>query len=206
MAASETGNPGAAVVLAGGKSLRLGRDKAAVDVGGRSLLARMVNLARRFCPLTVVAGRDPAPLVAGVPWFLDDLPGIGPMGGIVTALERIGLPCLVLSCDLPLLDEATLAKLLDAWRARPEETVMTTFVQTWTGYIEALVAVYQPEAAAVLRRANEKGCRKLSKAIPAALRHCVPYGADESRPFFNVNTQEDLVGMHSLTARLAPSR
>jgi molybdopterin-guanine dinucleotide biosynthesis protein A len=195
MAASRTYSPGAAVILAGGKSRRLGRDKAAVEVGGRAMLARMVDLSRRFCKVTVVVGRDPAPLVTGVPWFLDDLPEAGPLGGIVTVLERLRVSCLILSCDLPLLDEPTLARLLDAWRARPEGTVMTTYEQAWTGYIEALVAVYQPEAAALLRRAYEQGCRKLSRAIPAALRHCVVYGADESRPFFNLNTPEDLADL-----------
>ena len=114
------------------------------------------------------------------------------MGGIITALERYRKPCLVLSCDLPLLDEATVERLLAAWRARPAGTVLTTFKQAETGFIESLVAVYEPEAAPVLRQAKEEGCRKLSRAIPAALRHCVIYSVRDGRPFFNVNTPADL--------------
>jgi molybdenum cofactor guanylyltransferase len=181
-----------AVILAGGKSRRLGQDKAAVLLDGLPMLARMVELARRFCPVVAVSGRDPSPLAPGLTWFLDQEPGIGPMGGIITALERYQKPCLVLSCDLPLLDDSTVERLLVAWRARPSETVLTTFEQAETGFIEALVAVYEPEAAAVLRRAKEEGCRKLSRAIPAALRHCVVYSVRDGRPFFNVNTPVDL--------------
>ena len=191
MPASAT-SPDTAVILAGGKSLRLGRDKAAVEIEGQPMLARMVALASRFCPTVAISGRDPAPLVTGVPWFLDEAPGLGPMGGIITALERFRTPCLVLSCDLPLLDAGTLETLLEALRVRPVHAVLTTFEQTETGFIEALVSVYEPEAAALLRRANEEGCRKLSRAIPAACRHCVPYSVKESRPFFNVNTPAEL--------------
>lgn len=184
--------PDVAVILAGGKSRRLGQDKAAVQVDGLPMLARMVELARRFCPVVAVSGRDPSALAPGLTWFLDQEPGIGPMGGIITALERYQKPCLVLSCDLPLLDESTVGRLLEAWRARPCGAVMTTFEQTETGFIEALVAVYEPGAAPVLRRAKEEGCRKLSRAIPAALRHCVVYSVRDGRPFFNVNTPADL--------------
>lgn len=184
--------PEVAVILAGGKSRRLGQDKAAVLVDGIPMLARMVELARRFCPVVAVSGRDPSLLASGLTWFLDLEPGLGPMGGIITALERYQKPCLVLSCDLPLLDDSTLAKLLAAWRTRPANAVLTTFEQAETGFIEALVAVYEPEAAAILRRANKEGCRKLSRAIPAALRHCVVYSVRDSRPFFNVNTPAEL--------------
>lgn len=156
------------------------------------MLARMVELAGRFCPVVAVAGRDPGPLVPAVPWFLDAEPGLGPMGGIITALERFRTPCLVLSCDLPRLGAPTLKKLLEAWRCKPAGAVMTTFEQAETGFIEALVAVYEPEASALLRRANEEGCRKLSRAIPAALRHCVVYRVKDGAPFFNVNTPDDL--------------
>jgi len=189
--------PEAAIVLAGGKSRRLGRDKAAVAVGGTPLLARMVSLARLFCPTVAVAGRDPSPLVGDAPWFLDEIPGLGPMGGIITALERYKCPLLVLSCDLPKLDEKTLETLMDAWRLKPGHAVMTTFLQQDTGYIEALVSVYEPQAAPLLKDAAREGCLKLSRAVPPGLRHHVPYIPDPSGPFFNVNTQEDLSRLRS---------
>jgi molybdopterin-guanine dinucleotide biosynthesis protein A len=55
---SETVN---ALVLAGGRSTRLGRDKVALPVDGRPLLARMVALAARHAARVWVSGRDPGP-------------------------------------------------------------------------------------------------------------------------------------------------
>jgi len=189
-------SPGAAVILAGGSSRRLGRDKAAVTIGGQTLLARMVAQASRFCPQTAVSGRDPTPfLTRKVPWFPDAIANAGPLGGIVTALETLRTSCLVLSCDLPHMDAPTIAALIDAWRSRPAQAVMTAYQQTGTGYIEALVAIYDPAAASLLRHAHAKGRLSLTKAIPPALRHHIPYDASQSHPFYNLNTPADLLGL-----------
>jgi len=191
-------NPGSAVILAGGLSRRLGRDKAAVTIDGQTLLARMVALGSRFCPQTAVSGRDPAPFLPPgnpIPWFADLVPDAGPLGGIVTALATLQTSCLILSCDLPHMDQATIATLIDAWRIRPAAAVMTTYQQTDTGYIEALVAIYEPSALPLLRQAHGQGVFSLSKAIPPALRHHIPYDTgdpSQARPFYNLNTPADL--------------
>lgn len=181
-----------AVILAGGKSRRLGRDKAALDMGGQTLLARTVALALKFCPNVCVLGRDPAPCGVQVPWWPDDTQGLGPIGGIMTALERLARPCLVLSCDLPFLDDQTLKRLLAAWRDRPVHTLLTTFEQAETGFIEALVAVYEPGALPRLRISVAAGCHKLSRALPPELLHTVVYSEEQNRPFFNLNTPGEL--------------
>ena len=181
-----------ALILAGGKSRRLGRDKAALDMGGQTLLARTVALARKICPKVGVLGRDPAPCGVLAPWWADATQGLGPIGGIMTALEQLGCPCLVLSCDLPYMDENTLHRLLAAWRARPRHALLTTFEQAETGFIEALVAVYEPAALPRLRASVAQGRFKLSGALPPEVRHTLVYTAQENRPFFNLNTPDEL--------------
>jgi len=189
-------NPGAAVILAGGSSRRLGQDKAAVIINNQTLLARMVALGSRFCPQIAVSGRDPASFLSHtIPWFPDAIANAGPLGGIVTALETLRTSCLVLSCDLPHMDEATITTLIDAWRSRPAQAVMTTYQQTGTGYIEALVAIYDPTAAPLLRHAHAHGHLSLTKAIPPTLRHHIPYDTSQSHPFYNLNTPADLLGL-----------
>jgi len=184
--------PDIAVVLAGGQSRRMGQDKAALRLDGQTLLARTIGLAGRFCPMVAVSGRDPAPYGAPGPWFADERPGLGPLGAVMTALARYGRACMVLSCDLPGMDAATLVRLLGAWSRREPDTLITTFVQAETGLMEALVAVYQPEAEALLRQAAWQGHLKLSDAIPRERRNFVVYTPSESRPFFNLNTPADL--------------
>lgn len=194
------------LVLAGGRSTRLGQDKVVLPLNGQSLLARTAGLAARFCPRVVVSGRDPAELGADLgpglgqtlDWLPDDEPGHGPMGGILTGLTHLGGPLLVLACDLPLLDEATVARLVEHRGSRPPGTVITTFLQSATGFIEPLVAVYEDLARPHLAAALAAGERKLARALPEAARHLIPYGPEEAHVFFNVNYPADLAVLSRL--------
>lgn len=183
------------VVLAGGRSRRLGQDKTRVLYSGRSLLARAVDLLQGVCAETAVIGRDPLPYGVAAPWLPDAVEGLGPMGGVITALETFQAPCLVISCDLPYLDEDTLLTLLAARRKKEPHLVMTTFQAMETGYIESLTAVYEPEARPYLKAATAQGLYKLSRAIPPEARHHVPYDVEGAAVFFNVNYPADLAAL-----------
>ncbi|MEF3696480.1 molybdenum cofactor guanylyltransferase [Desulfolutivibrio sp.] len=183
------------VVLAGGGSTRLGRDKAAEVIGGRSLLAATVELLVRVVGEAAVSGRDPAPFGVAVPWLPDAVTGTGPAGGILTALEAYGRPILAVSCDLPFLRQDTLTNLLEARRRRPATALMTTYRRTDTGYVESLVAVYEPAGAPILRRAVESGLYRLSAVFPETIRHHLDYDPADplaAKPFFNINYPRDL--------------
>jgi molybdenum cofactor guanylyltransferase len=180
------------VVLAGGKSRRLGVDKAGVLFEGVSLLERTVLLAARFCDRVRVIGRDPSPLGLDVSWCLDMRPGLGPLGGIVTALTCAGGPCLVLTCDLPLLSVELLDALVKGRERRPPSAVMTTFIHEGTGFIEPLVAVYEQGALEPLSRAAEQGVRQLSIALGPEVRWHLPVPHGMQRAFFNINYPADL--------------
>lgn len=197
----------AGMVLAGGRSRRLGQDKVLLRYDGATLLARAVGLLRCFCDKVVVSGRDPAkPDAQGITpgvearWLPDAVQGIGPMGGIMAGLATLRLPLLVIACDLPLLDKPTLTRLLAFRDQRPPGAVMTTFLQQKTGFIESLVAVYEPEALAYLEASREAGVYKLSSAVPRELRHELTYAPEEGRPFFNINRPQDMEAL----ARLVP--
>jgi molybdenum cofactor guanylyltransferase len=87
-------------VLAGGKSARMGRDKALLDWHGRTLLDHMIALVARVADRVHVVGRDALP---------DRLQGLGPLSGIATALEASETDAnLVVAVDLPFLSEKLL--------------------------------------------------------------------------------------------------
>lgn len=90
-------------VLAGGESRRMGRDKALMALGGRSLLIRAVAaLGSVVEDVVVVAPRDRSYAGLGVEIVPDVRPGLGPVGGIHTALVRGGgRPVFILACDMP---------------------------------------------------------------------------------------------------------
>ena len=82
-------------ILAGGKSSRMGRDKALLDWHGRPLVAHMVQVLETATDEVRVVGRDPLP---------DRVPGRGPLSGIATALEVSSTDAnLILAVDLPFL-------------------------------------------------------------------------------------------------------
>jgi molybdopterin-guanine dinucleotide biosynthesis protein A len=122
--------------------------------------------------------------------------GIGPFSGLYAALrearERGFSAVLALSCDLPFMDEATLRALLAARENSSEQTLLTTYCQRETGFIEALTAVYETEAIPFFDRALAEGERKLSRLIPEKRQLRIMYGETEALPFFNVNYPADL--------------
>jgi len=189
----------AGMVLAGGRSRRLGQDKVLLLQDGETFLARSVGLLTRHCAPVLVSGRDPAvPDERGVRtgvdarWLPDAVAGIGPMGGIIAGLRELARPLVVIACDLPLLDDRTLARLLAFRESRPSTALMTTFLQRETGFIESLVAVYEPGALEYLEASCEQGIYKLSRALPRELRHELPYSQEEAAVFFNINRPQDL--------------
>ncbi|MFM9694894.1 NTP transferase domain-containing protein [Streptomyces europaeiscabiei] len=146
------GDPGTeafdAVVLAGGAARRLGgADKPAVRVGGRALLDRVLTACAGAGATVVVA--EPRPTARPVLWAREEPPGGGPLAALGAGLRHTTAPyVVVLSADLPFLEEATVRRLLDALAqsAGPADGVLVTDPD---GRDQPLVAVYRVE---VLRR------------------------------------------------------
>ncbi len=130
--------------------------------------------------------------------MLDDIPGIGPMGGIITALKKLHAPCLVLACDIPALNRNIIARLIEHREASNKKQFMTTFQQPHTGFIESLVAIYEPECLNLLLASYNQGCYRLSKAVPPEVRLHIPYDVNEESFFFNVNYPGDLEQLNAL--------
>lgn len=102
------------VVLCGGRSSRMGQDKAALPFGGRSLLARVVELAQMVGDPVVVVGAPRQVLPEGVRVVPDPVEGSGPLGGLVAGLTSLGTDrVLLVAGDMPLLVPALLKRLLD---------------------------------------------------------------------------------------------
>jgi molybdopterin-guanine dinucleotide biosynthesis protein A len=110
----------AAVVLAGGRARRLGGvDKALVDVGGTTMLDRVLAAAAPNCEELVVVGPPRTTAVAGVRFTIESSPGGGPVPAVAAGLDEAPVAdvVVVLAVDLPLLtsrDVATLCAGLDA--------------------------------------------------------------------------------------------
>jgi molybdopterin-guanine dinucleotide biosynthesis protein A len=95
------------VVLAGGKSSRMGRNKALLGYRGRSLLEHQMDLLAPVCARVVVSGA-----VEGFEGILDDCAHQGPLGGILTVAKRFpGWALLIIPVDMPRLETLDLQQL-----------------------------------------------------------------------------------------------
>lgn len=196
------------VVLAGGLSSRMGREKARIRVYGESkpdLLTRTYQLLEDLLDDVRVACRPGRPR-EGYNCIFDIVEGLGPFGGVHAALHvarQTGRQAvLALSCDLPFMDRPTLRRLLLARQERAASALLTTFRQRETGFIEALTAVYEVKALPLFEQALRAGERKLSRIVDPAQRTDIPYARHESLPFFNINYPADLEVAHRLLAAL----
>ena len=143
--------PLAGLVLAGGHSRRMQRDKAALEFAGETQLARAVRLVRALAPATYVSVRADQRAEAErsrYPQIVDRLTDVGPAAGILAALDtRPDHAWLVVAVDLPLLDAATLARLV---AARDADGLATAYAAAENGLPEPLCAIWEPASRAPL--------------------------------------------------------
>ena len=181
------------LVLAGGKSKRMGRDKALLDRGGQSQLAFAYQLldavtVRQFVSTSADQGADPER--QKFPQITDKYKDIGPVAGILSALETAPeVDWLVLACDLPNLDETTLQYLVDA---RSPTQPFTAYRSSYDDLPEPLCAIYAADSVSIVRQFVDDGIvcpRKiLIRSDTKLLQQPQPAALD------NINTPEDLAG------------
>jgi molybdenum cofactor guanylyltransferase len=135
------------LVLAGGHSKRMKTDKAAIRYQGKTQAEAALERLSRFCSKVFLSDRkDQAELPghAGLPQIHDTFHGIGPMGGILSALAaHPNAAWLVVACDLPYLDDATLENLI---RRRNPDKLATAYTSAHDGKPEPLCAIYEPQS------------------------------------------------------------
>lgn len=197
MASPWPGTAGA--VLAGGRSTRMGADKAEIELSGETLLARAWRLVSGLvAPAWVCcAPGRPRP---GYPCLADAAEGQGPARGVAAALAAAKAHgagrVLVLACDLPSLTRELLVRLLDA-PARAD-TLVTVYADAATGRAEMLVGVYAVAALPVLLAGLATGERSLFRLISPQQLQRLPYGPCEAARFLNCNTRADLARLREM--------
>jgi molybdopterin-guanine dinucleotide biosynthesis protein A len=183
----------ALLVLAGGKSSRMGRPKAWLPFHGQPLLARVLErLAPLFEERVVV--RAPGQVLPEVEarFVEDEEPGQGPVAGLAAGLSAISRPlAFVTSCDAPFINPRVVAYLVEL--CQPPHAVT---VPIWEGRLQPLHAVYRADNAAILRRLLAEGRRRPVDLYQVAPTLEVPEEEiraldPEGLTFMNTNTPED---------------
>lgn len=187
-----------AAIMAGGRSRRMGRDKAWLDLGdGRPIVQRVVDVLREVADEVIVVANDPAYGRLGLRVVADRFPSGGALGGIATGVGAAAHhTVLVAACDMPFLSAAVWRLLLD--RAEGADAV----VPRVGGEYETMHALYTKACLAPMERALAAGrMRVISFFGDVRLRDLnedVLRGVDpELRSFTNLNTPEELAAARS---------
>jgi molybdopterin-guanine dinucleotide biosynthesis protein A len=179
------------LVLAGGESRRMGRDKALLQRDGKSQLAYMAGLLQKVTDRVFVstrANQQDDPERGRFEIIIDRYDGIGPVAGILSAMDtHPEVDWLIVACDLPNIDIVTLEFLLDN---RSAEKPFSAFRSSHDGLPEPLCALYLAGSDAIIRQFVDEGIvcpRKiLISADTQLLEQPNPASLD------NVNTPDDL--------------
>lgn len=195
--AEPTGPAVSAVVLAGGMSRRLGRDKAVEPLAGEPLIARVLSRVAQVTDETVVVVNDAAraaelPLGEGIVSAVDRYPGAGSLGGIFTGLEAARSDwALVVACDMPFLNVPLLRRILSLRAGRD------AVVPVIEGRPEPTHAAYSTRCLPHIEQKLRANDLKISRFFEDVEVEYLPqHVIDEYDPdhlsFFNVNTEQDL--------------
>lgn len=180
-----------AVLLAGGKSIRMGRDKAFLDIGGTPLWRRQIGILRALAPVEIFISGPPRPEWSGFPVVADATPDAGPLAGVVAGLRRCaGSHLVVLAVDLPRMTPEFLRSLAALCTER------TGVVPRAEKFHEPLAAVYPKACLAIAEECLASGDHSLqnfvARSIAAGLLRERVLTQDDAPLFLNANTPADL--------------
>jgi molybdopterin-guanine dinucleotide biosynthesis protein A len=178
------------LVLTGGRSRRMQRDKAGLEYAGKSQLARAMELLSPLvarCFVSVRHDQIHDPQRAAYDTITDIKPNLGPIGGIHAALRSYpDHAWLILACDLPFLDRATLQHLI---AHRASTRIATAYRSSFDAQPEPLCAIFEPRSLQIIEQslAQDQQCPRglLSRSDVKLLDLPNPQALD------NINTGEE---------------
>ncbi len=180
------------IILAGGSSSRMGRDKSLMVYNQQTLIERTVNELRKVVDEIVIASNNTSKYsIPGVIEVPDLYPGMGPLAGIHAGLKQIKHRyAFVISCDMPLFRARLAEYLLE--RCAGYDVVVTQI----NGYLEPLCAVYSKECLEPIESCLKAGVRKIILFFPQVRVLTIGHREIENignpeELFYNLNTPED---------------
>jgi molybdopterin-guanine dinucleotide biosynthesis protein A len=189
------------VLLAGGKSRRMGQDKRFLAVGDETLFARSLAVLRSvFQRVLIVIAQDGPPLEYDAPVLRDLIADCGSLGGLYTGLKEASTDWVfVVACDMPFLDPATVRHFIDL--KGQGDVVIARLSQG----LQPMHALYHRRCLPTMERLIQAKDFKVHRlADHPALRVRVvtaeelgPFDPEE-RSFYNVNTPADLAAARLL--------
>lgn len=179
-------------VTAGGKSSRMKQDKAWLDLGGRTMIERVIDAVKPVASTVSIIANDDRYSELGFPVFPDANAGIGPLEAIRTALANsVSSTVLLAGCDMPFVSAELFNYLIGA--AGGFQAVVPVGKD---GRIQPLSAIYSTEALVSVSQLIERRELKVSRLFDLVPTRFVAYKEISGLPradlfFQNINTPEE---------------
>jgi molybdenum cofactor guanylyltransferase len=178
------------LVLAGGKSVRMGHDKGLIDWHGKEQRYFIADLLNRFCNDVFISCREEQQQEIDFNYrtLPDTFIGLGPYGAILSAFrEQPNAAWLVIAADLPLIDEDTINYLT---QHRDTSSIATTFESPYDNFPEPLISIWEPKSYPVLLSFLAQGYSCPRKVLINSDTKILK--APNTEALINVNTPEEL--------------
>ena len=174
------------ILLAGGKSSRMGTDKGLIEWQGRTFTEHILSALTEVCKEIMIISANPVYQHFGWPVYPDLVKDKGPLGGVYTGLHSSSTEGnLVVSCDIPLLDASFLRSLLAA--AKDHEVCITANA---AGQWEPLAGYYHRRCLKIFERMLQLDRLKMEEAIRQTDYHVIRM-EEYPEQLRNINTKED---------------
>ncbi len=175
------------IILAGGKSSRMGQEKGLVNFRGKPMIAYSIEMFEKLGYEIIIVANDSRYEKFGFPVFKDTIEDKGPMAGIYTGLQHSTTAWnAVITCDVPLIDSTVFAVM--EREMKDCQAIMPRF----NGRLQPLTAMYQTACQGFFLEAihqNQLRVRELQDKFPTKI---IDFGKDFKTSFTNINTQEDI--------------
>lgn len=189
------------LVLAGGKSMRMGEDKGLIQWHGIPQRNYTAQLLEQFCNEVFISCRQEQVTEIGQAFqtIKDNVDGKGPIVGILSAFKKYpDVAWLVIACDLPLIDKETISHLIES---RDENVIATTYKSPHDGLPEPLITIWEPSSVAALNCFREQGYNCPRKVlINSNAKIIEPLSA---QALMNANTPEDAAAVKKILSTQA---
>ena len=179
-------------ILAGGKSSRMGTNKALVKLNGQTLIKRLVEKVDDSIAKPIIITNTPEDFTfLKLPSFPDVIKNIGPLGGIYTALKYCNTThCLIIACDLPFLTKEIIKLLCEQG---PNYDVLAIDAGN---SVEPLCAVYSKNCLPKIKKQIDSGNFRVTDFYSSVKIRVISANhinqISHPNMFFNINTPEDL--------------
>lgn len=175
------------IVLAGGKSNRMGTDKALLLFRNKPLILHAIDILKQICGRVIISANHSNYQFTGCEAWPDERSEIGPMAGIYSCLKRsLTSWNFVLSCDMPLIDPEILASMY--LKKEDYDVVLPVHDRDC---LEPLCAVYHRQVVPALEECMRSGNYSLRHFIMGSKHQLVDMTVPHKDMFVNVNTSQD---------------